>query len=206
MKTISFLTQKGGAGKSTLSINCAVHAQVNGAKVLLIDTDPQGTATDWYKDRPEDVSEPVLVSISPADVPEAKKKAKKGGFDVVIVDTPGRDTKGTQTIINESDCVLIPCRPSVGDLRASVPTATAISSQNKSFAFVLNQTPIHPKRANESSLTLKALGVVCPVFIPGRAAYQDAQIRGLGVAEYQPDSKAHKDIASLWSWVNERML
>lgn len=206
MKTLCFLTQKGGSGKSTLAINCAVHGQLAGKKVLLIDADPQATAKEWYKDRPESLDAPMLVHIAPSEVPEALEKAKKGGFDVVIVDTPGRDSKGTKVILSSSDMALIPCRPTVGDLRASVPTALVAKGAGKEFAFILNQTPPHPKRSDEAALSLRQIGNVCPVYIRARTAYQDAQIRGLGVDEFEPKGTATGEITSLWDWIDKHCL
>jgi chromosome partitioning protein len=62
MRVISFVTQKGGAGKSTLAINCAVAAERAGHKVLILDLDPQGTAEGWYQDR--EAETPRLVSTT----------------------------------------------------------------------------------------------------------------------------------------------
>jgi chromosome partitioning protein len=49
MKVISFVTQKGGSGKTTLAINCAVAAVKTNKKVLILDMDAQGTAESWYQ-------------------------------------------------------------------------------------------------------------------------------------------------------------
>ncbi len=51
MRVISFVTQKGGSGKTTLAFCCAVAAQEKGKRTLILDMDPQGTATAWFKDR-----------------------------------------------------------------------------------------------------------------------------------------------------------
>ncbi len=47
MKTITFALQKGGTGKTSISVSTAVQLAENGKKVLLLDADPQGNATTW---------------------------------------------------------------------------------------------------------------------------------------------------------------
>ena len=51
MRVVSLVTQKGGSGKTTLALSCAVAAEEAGKRVLLVDLDPQGTAEAWYQDR-----------------------------------------------------------------------------------------------------------------------------------------------------------
>jgi len=51
MRIITFVTQKGGAGKTTLAINCAVAAAQRKKRVLIIDLDAQASAEGWYQDR-----------------------------------------------------------------------------------------------------------------------------------------------------------
>ncbi len=205
MKIISFVTQKGGSGKTTLVLSCAVMAQEHGQKVLIIDTDPQGTAKEWYYDRPDDKGSLHLVSISTGHVKEAIDKAKKAKFNFVFIDTPGRDTPGTKRIVSISDFVLIPCRPAVGDLRAAIPSVTTIQDAGKIFAFVVNQSPHQPKRGRQAIEKLQAIGVVCPVPIVYRTAYQDAQLQGLGVSEFEPRGRAQEDIAKLWQWIRSTL-
>ena len=201
MKTIAFITQKGGAGKTTLVVSCAVVAQVKRNKILIIDTDPQGTAKEWYNDRPEALETPKLISIEPRQITEALAKADQAGFDFVLIDTAGRDLPSTKEIISLSDLVVIPCRPSISDMRASVSSVHTIQEAKKPFGFIINQAPYQPKRALEAIKSLQALGVVCPVPIVLRSAYQDAQAKGLGISEYEKNGKAHKELNAVWKWI-----
>lgn len=205
MKIISFVTQKGGAGKSTLVISLAVVAQTRRNRVLIIDTDPQGTTTEWQADRPEELTTPYLVSIEPNQLKEALAKARANNFDYVFIDTAGRDAPSAKIAIDASDFVVVPCRPAIGDMRASVSTVQAIKQLNRSFAFVLNQSPFQLKRANEARKSLQVLGAVCPIPIIARASYQDSQSEGLGVSEYEPDGKAHEEIKGLWRWIQSQI-
>lgn len=201
MKIIAFITQKGGVGKTTLVVSCAVVSQTKSNKVLIIDTDPQGTAKDWYNDRPEILEKPQLVSIEPQQITEALYKAKQAGFDFVFIDTAGRDLPSTKKIISLSDFIVIPCRPSIADMRASVSSVHTIQAAQKPFGFIINQAPYQPKSALEAIKSLQTLGIVCPVPIVSRSVYQDAQASGLGISEYDKNGKAHKELNTLWKWI-----
>jgi chromosome partitioning protein len=51
MKTIAFLSQKGGSGKTTLAVHTAVAALEDGQRVVIVDTDIQRSATMWSEAR-----------------------------------------------------------------------------------------------------------------------------------------------------------
>ena len=74
MKVISFVTQKGGSGKTTLAFSCAVAAEKTGLKVLIVDMDPQGTAERWYQDR--ELETPPLVRINTSELEKALTTAR----------------------------------------------------------------------------------------------------------------------------------
>src|SRR3954465_13962041 len=101
MRVLSFVAQKGGSGKSTLVFCCAVAAEEKGKRVLILDMDEQGTLTAWYKDR--DAETPVLASIKSSELAEAITRAKNSGFDVVLIDTPGRDEPSVAAAIRAAD-------------------------------------------------------------------------------------------------------
>jgi chromosome partitioning protein len=199
MKVISFVTQKGGSGKTTLAINCAVAAVRTKKKVLIVDMDAQGTAESWYQDR-EDES-PQLVKITGKDLEKALDLAETQKFDWVLIDTPGRDEPAQAAAIRASDFCVIPCRPSPADMKATPPTADTIRRLGKTASFVLTQTPPRSFRIREAEKGLSVLGTVCPIPIVLRTAYQDAQGSGLGVIEFEPNGRAAKEISELWQWI-----
>ena len=203
MRVLSFVTQKGGSGKTTLVFCCAVAAEEAGKRVLILDMDPQATATAWYKDREADT--PVLASIKSSELADAIAKAEKAGFDFVFIDTPGRDEPGTAAAIRTSDLCIIPCRPAPGDMKATPPTIATINRLKKNAAFVLTQTAPHGQRNAEAEKGLSMLGMVCPHPIVMRNSYQDAQGAGLGVTEFEPDGKAAQEIRDLWTWISKKL-
>lgn len=203
MNVISFVTQKGGSGKTTLAINCGVVGSQKGKRVLILDMDVQGTAETWYQDRDDD--KPQVIRLVPAELDKALRAAREKGFDVVLIDTPGRDEPGAAAAVRVSDFCVIPCRPSPADMKATPPTAETIRRLGKRAAFVLTQAPPRSFRNREAEQGLSVLGLVCPVHIVLRNVYQDAQGAGLGVTEYEPEGKAAGEVRELWDWVSKKI-
>src|SRR5882724_2325311 len=163
MRVVSFVTQKGGSGKTSLTLSCAVAAEEAGKRVLIVDLDPQGTAEAWYQDR--DAETPQLVRIDAADLDEALATARRQPFDLVLIDTPGRDEPSTAAAIRAADFCIIPCRPTPADMKATPPTVATINRLNKPVAFVLTQTPPRSYRIKEAENGLSVLGMVAPVYV-----------------------------------------
>jgi len=203
MIVISFVTQKGGSGKTTLAINCGVVASQKGNRILILDMDAQATAEAWYQDRDDD--KPQVIRLVPADLDRALRAAREKGFDVVFIDTPGRDEPGAAAAVRSSDFCVIPCRPSPADMKATPPTVETIRRLGKRAAFVLTQAPPRSFRNREAEQGLSVLGLVCPVHIVLRNVYQDAQGAGLGVTEYEPDGKAASEVRELWDWMSKKI-
>ncbi len=203
MAVLTFVTQKGGSGKTTLALNLAVAALEAGRRSLILDLDPQASAESWYQDR--DREEPRLVRLAAAELGRAVELAARQGFDVVFVDTPGRDEPAVAAAIRAADFCLVPCRPTPPDMKAQPATVATIRRLNKPFAFVLVQTPPRGFRIREAQQGLAVLGPVVPVTVVARHAFQDAQGLGLGVVEYEPDGKAAAEIRQLWQWIARRL-
>jgi chromosome partitioning protein len=209
MHTIVLATQKGGSGKSTLAIGLALAAIQAGHTVRLIETDSQGTLSNWQGRRPyaEPIVEPVYAS---GDV-EARLQSLTPGVTLTIIDTSGGVNAATVSAIRYADLCLIPARPSVADIEATASTLGVVRAWNKPFAFILNQTPIRGQRlgnaaaalADEAALDLA--GVVAQPFIVMRNDHQDALSAGLAVNEYAPGSKSAEEIRGLWQWVEARL-
>jgi chromosome partitioning protein len=200
---VAFVTQKGGSGKTTLALSCAVAAEEAGRRVLLIDLDPQGTAEAWYQER--DADTPKLVKIDAPELNEALATARKSAFDLVLIDTPGREEPSTAAAIWAADFCLVPCRPTPADMRATPPTIATIGRLDKPVAFVLTQTPPRSYRIREAENGLSVLGMVAPVHTVLRNTYQDALGAGLGVTEYEPEGKAAEEIRALWKWIAKKL-
>ena len=86
MDIIAVIAQKGGTGKTTLTLALAVAAQLAGKVTAIVDLDPQATASNW-SDRREAES-PVVVSAQPARLPHVLTSAETSGAAMVLIDTP----------------------------------------------------------------------------------------------------------------------
>ncbi len=210
MHTIVLATQKGGSGKSTLAIGLALAAIQAGHSVRLIETDSQGTLSNWQSRRPyaEPLVEPVYVA---ADVEQRLQSLGNEGVELTIVDTAGGVSAATAAAIRHADLCLIPARPSVADIEATAPTLSAIRAWNKPFAFVLNQTAIRGQRITNAAgalgeqAALDLADVLAQPFIVMRNDHQDALSAGLAVSEFAPGSKSADEIRGLWQWIEARL-
>ncbi len=77
MFTVVLLSQKGGSGKTSLTISLACAAEASGQSALVIDLDPQATACKWGDRR--DAETPIVIDAQPARLANALAKAREGG-------------------------------------------------------------------------------------------------------------------------------
>src|SRR3984957_15259693 len=101
MRTIALVTQKGGAGKSTLASSLAVAAHEQSERVCLIDMDPQATLVTWSKTRGLD-DVPVIAS-APGKLATLLDALEKKGFTLAIIDTPGADGAASAAAMKAAD-------------------------------------------------------------------------------------------------------
>ena len=210
MQTIVLTTQKGGSGKSTLAIGLALAATRAGHTVRLIETDAQGTLSNWQSRRPH--AAPLVEPVYAAnDVEQRLQSLDRDGVTLTIVDTAGGVSAATNSAIRYADLCLIPARPSIADIEATASTLSVIRAWNKPFAFILNQTPIRGQRLGNAAAALgdeaarDIEGVVATPFIVIRNDHQDALSAGLAVSEYAPASKSAEEIRGLWQWIEARL-
>jgi chromosome partitioning protein len=124
---IAVVTQKGGAGKTTLATNLAIALAEDGGKVLLIDADRQRTALDWFAVRSEGGYN-GKVSVVGIDNDTIHKQVERlaAGYDHVVMDGPPRAEKVDRSAIMAADVVLVPVQPSSADVWAAETTIKLI--------------------------------------------------------------------------------
>jgi chromosome partitioning protein len=104
------VSQKGGSGKSTLAIGLAIAAMQDGHKVCLLETDPQGTVSNW---RRRTQSEPMVETVTAGfEIEQKLPLLEHSGVTLTLIDTAGGESSTTAAAIAASDLCLIPARPS----------------------------------------------------------------------------------------------
>ena len=204
LKIIALVTQKGGCGKTTLAVNLATVAWQGGARVIILDADPQQSAVAWYESRDAEGSD--LVEVRGGEIARGIEAAKGKGYELAFIDTPARAEPVNAEAARLSDFCVIPCQPSLVDMRAQKVTVDSLQSLDRKGAFVLTRVPPRGPRAMEAERGLAVFSVaVSPVLIGNRAAYPDAYGVGKGVTEYEKDGKAAQEIKDLWKWLTKRI-
>lgn len=201
---ISVLNLKGGSGKSTISTNLAVAYRLGGKRVILVDTDPQGTSIRWAGERPEDKVKLSVIAIPDAKALRKQVKEFVDDYDIMILDgAPQLDLIST-TSIAISNIVLIPVSPSPYDVWATenivqrVLTAMEINGDLKAF-FIINRDNPKTILSKETKEALDNLGLpTLNTHLHNRIAYADSALNGLSVLEWS-DQKAKEEFTNLYN-------
>jgi chromosome partitioning protein len=204
MKSIAFLSQKGGSGKTTLAVHTSVAAQEAGEKVFLIDTDPQKSATVWGDAR--EAETPVVVTISAGELDKVLKAGAEDKMTLAIIDTAPHTAPDAARIAKSVDLVVIPCRPTAFDLAAVSNAVEIIRAAKKKAVLVLSACPFRSPEIAETRAVLEQYGLpVCPSDITDRRAFARAVATGRAVTEFEADGKAAQEIQELWKWLKEQL-
>lgn len=204
MKTIVFASQKGGAGKTTLTAHLAVAAEVEGeGPCVLMDTDPQGSLAAWWNGRTDE--KPKFAPVTLSELPEKLELLEAAGFTYAFIDTPPAITESIRSVVAQADFVLIPTRPSPHDLRAVGQTVELVVAAGCPFAFTVTQAKPNARLTVQAMAALSEHGVVAPAVIHDRVDFAASMIDGRTVQEVDPRGRSASEIAELWKFVKARM-
>lgn len=201
---LSVLNQKGGVGKTTLSVSIASALALNGKKVLLIDADAQRSALDWFNAREE---EPLFSVVGiPSNTLHKQIKLLKPDYDYIVIDGPPRVYDVAKACIASSDMVIIPIQPSPYDVWSAEEIVnlvkevqdTLVGYKRVEMAFVINRKIANTLIGNDVEEALKKYDIpVVSTPICQRVAYAETVGRGTSPIEEDPDSVAGKEMKKL---------
>ena len=201
-EVISVLAQKGGTGKATLSVAIACAAAADGLSTVIVDLDPQATASSWGDRR--SFGHPVVLPAQPPRLPRVLDAAARAGVELAVVDTAPRVEQSAVAAARAADLVVVPCRPAVYDLETVVSTLDVVRAVAPGVRAVciLNGVPPRGPREGQARAALAAVGVeVCPASLGLRAVVDYAAAAGLSPQEHEPRSKAATEVAAIYRFV-----
>src|SRR5277367_546994 len=205
MRTIAFVSQKGGSGKSTIASSLAVAAHEMKEVVCVIDMDPQASLMNWARIRA--VGDIKVLACGAARLPTLLASLERQGVTLAILDTPGAEGAASSAAMQVADLNIIPSRPSMFDLWAGARTRAALKEIGGDYVFLLNQCPPDQQtaRVQDGVEALEEMGGLISPPILARAEYQEAARHGLGVTELNPYGGAAREMRNLWQSINRRL-
>lgn len=203
MQIVAVGNLKGGVGKTTIAVNLAC-ALAGKRRVVLVDADAQASASEWLTSPPEGVTVNAwpLEARSGSDVRQWAERIQglAKTADLVVIDLPPHLSAVTGVAIGMADLVIIPCGPSVADVRATAKTIEILREVRQSHRG-RPRSLLVANRIDHRSATGRSFGVVLDAFkehvtddLVTRQAHADATASGKWIGEYAPGSMAADEL------------
>lgn len=210
---IAVVGQKGGSGKTTVATGIATELIARGLRVLLVDADPQRTASTWRDvalEQGHEATTPTVVGMGAREL-TGLFATLAPQHDVSIIDCPPAHGEIQRAALMVADLALMPCAPSPFDVWALASSvallreAQAIRPELRG-ALLLNRRIEGTLISQDSRRAIEGLGVpVLRASLCARVAYAEAGAAGLGVAQYAPRETAGAELRALVDELQEVM-
>jgi chromosome partitioning protein len=199
--------QKGGSGKSTVTVHLAAAAEAAGdGPVVISDTDPQGSAGDWFNQRKKaGIDTPLYSALALSEAPAKVAALRDAGAEYLLIDTAPSIGSVNAELFSLADLIVIPLNPTPADLRALVKGLPLIRASGKPFVFLLARVRANLRNNDGTAMALAALGLVLPERMHERVIYAESFAHGKTALEIEPSGVAAKELASLWESVKKRI-
>ena len=201
MQIVVLASQKGGAGKTTLTGHLAISAEQRGVKpVVMIDTDPQGSLSTWWNRRKANT--PLLSPLPHLrDLPARLEELRRGSVALVLIDTPPAITSSIREVMRVADLVVMPVRPSPHDLDAIGATIDLAQAAGVPFVFAVTQAKLNARVTPQTVALLSAHGTVAPSIIQDRVIYATGMTDGRTAGDIDPKGAAALEVLGLWDFI-----
>lgn len=184
-KVLAVVNGKGGVGKTTTAVNlAAILAEKN--KVLLVDSDPQASASWWIERNNSDLD----FEFSRETNPEVLRDLPKlSNYSLVVVDTPpALRSEAMAAVISSADYLVLPTPPAPMDLTALIETVRSeVIPLGVAYRVLLTKVdPRSLKETLETQNTLLELGIpACNAFIRTYKAHERAALEGMSIVKWR---------------------
>src|SRR5215469_5918080 len=205
---ITIAQRKGGAGKTTLAAQLATAWLRQGARVALLDIDPQASLAAWVELRRARLGA-ENVGFDFAALPGWRAaqwiEDRARGAEFVVVDGPPHAEVEARIAVRAAGLALVPVQPSPLDLWATEATLAMAREERRSAVVVLNRVPPRSSLTDRVAADLTAAGAaIAATRIGNRVALVRAMASGLGVVETPGATSAAAEITALAEEVRSR--
>jgi chromosome partitioning protein len=197
---ISIVNQKGGVGKTTTAINLAASLKRKNNRVLLIDADPQGSATQWHAVEGNNAFE---LLHHPEPVRKSDIEELSQDYDYVVIDAPPAIGHITKSILTVTELAIVPLSPSSLDIWSCwgmLKIVDEVRSHNPDLEIklLINRKIPGTRVGRDAREAMEVFKLdVLETELCQRVAFIDSLTSGVSVMQYAPHSKAAEEIESL---------
>lgn len=201
MNRIAVISEKGGVGKTTISLDLAVAAARKGSLAAVLDVDPQATASRWTDRRHDET--PWVVPTHAVRLGAAVKQAAAQGVQFLVIDTPPHSSTEALEAARHAEIVLVPVEPHIFSLETISKAADLLRlAGNPPAYFLVNKAPTQGGESAAAVAFITEQGfLACPVVLHLRAAHRHAANVGQVAAEFDSAGKAALETQELYSFV-----